>query len=161
MYPRKTSLKHEGATTGGADASAQPSVRIPAGHQVLVIDNFATGKREVLPAVDGLEVVEGSIVDGALVRIFRSPSPHVIHSAAAYKEPDNWLEDITPTVHGPWVRAPNANVEQLIYFQTALCYGRPETVPIPVDAPTRPFTSYGTSKLAGEHYVAMATCWPC
>ena len=35
---------------------------LPEGHQILVIDNFATGKREVVPNVDNLTVVEGSVV---------------------------------------------------------------------------------------------------
>src|SRR5262249_23648548 len=39
---------------------------------------------------------------------------------------------------------------------TALCYGRPERVPIPVDHPTRPINSYGISKTAGEAYVAIS-----
>jgi nucleoside-diphosphate-sugar epimerase len=37
-----------------------------------------------------------------------------------------------------------------------LCYGRPDTVPIPVDHATRPITSYGISKTAGEQYVTMS-----
>jgi nucleoside-diphosphate-sugar epimerase len=44
-------------------------------------------------------------------------------------------------------------VKRLVNFQTALCYGRPDRVPIPVTAPTRPFTSYGISKTAGEQYL--------
>ncbi len=47
-------------------------------------------------------------------------------------------------------------MERLVNFQTALCYGRPDATPIPVTAPTRPFTSYGVSKTAGEHYVLMS-----
>ena len=47
-------------------------------------------------------------------------------------------------------------VKRLINFQTALCYGRPNTVPIPVDHPTNPFTSYGVSKTAGESYLIQA-----
>ncbi len=38
-------------------------------------------------------------------------------------------------------------------FQTVLCYGRTEVVPIPPSHPTRPFTSYGISKIAGEQYL--------
>jgi nucleoside-diphosphate-sugar epimerase len=34
-----------------------------------------------------------------------------------------------------------------------LCYGRPDQLPIPVSHPTRPFTSYGISKTAGEEYL--------
>jgi UDP-glucose 4-epimerase len=37
-----------------------------------------------------------------------------------------------------------------------LCYGRPDRVPIPVDHPTRPFTSDGISKTAGEAYLAIS-----
>jgi nucleoside-diphosphate-sugar epimerase len=38
-----------------------------------------------------------------------------------------------------------------------LCYGRPDTVPIPVDHPTRPFTNYGISKTAGEAILRSAS----
>ncbi len=47
-------------------------------------------------------------------------------------------------------------VKRFVNFQTALCYGRPDRVPIPVDHPTRPFTSYGITKTAGEAYVAIS-----
>jgi nucleoside-diphosphate-sugar epimerase len=149
--------------TGGAGCLGSNLVErlIPEGHEVLVIDNFATGKREVLPAVDGLEVAEGSIADAALVdRCFDAFRPTlVIHSAAAYKDPDDWAEDARTNVQGTInVVAASARhaVRRIINFQTALCYGRPLTVPIPVDHPTRPFTSYGVSKLAGEQYLAMS-----
>jgi nucleoside-diphosphate-sugar epimerase len=47
-------------------------------------------------------------------------------------------------------------VRRFVNFQTALCYGRPSRVPIPVDHPLAPFTSYGISKTAGEQYVGLA-----
>ena len=47
-------------------------------------------------------------------------------------------------------------VRRLVNFQTALCYGRPDAVPIPADAPLRPFTSYGVSKTAGEQIMLMS-----
>ena len=47
-------------------------------------------------------------------------------------------------------------MSRILNFQTVLCYGRPDTVPIPVDHPLRPFTSYGISKVAGEQYLAMS-----
>ena len=49
-----------------------------------------------------------------------------------------------------------AKVKRFVNLQTALCYGRPSKVPIPIDAPTEPFTSYGISKTAGEAYLAMS-----
>ena len=151
--------------TGGAGCLGSNLIEryLPAGHDILVIDNFATGRREVVP--DGLErltVVEGSIADRSLVdAVFAKFAPtHVIHSAAAYKDPADWREDSLSNVVGSVnvVRAAEAaNVKRLVNFQTALCYGRPQTVPIPVTAPARPFTSYGISKTAGEQYVLQAT----
>jgi nucleoside-diphosphate-sugar epimerase len=146
--------------TGGAGCLGSNLVEryIPAGHEVLVIDNFATGKREVLPAVAGLRVLEGSVADQSLVdRCFDEFSPtHVIHSAASYKDPNDWIEDvatnITGTIHVARA-AKRHNVKRLVNFQTALCYGRPRQVPIPVDHPQAPFTSYGISKTAGEQYL--------
>jgi nucleoside-diphosphate-sugar epimerase len=151
------------AITGGAGCLGSNLIEryIPAGHEVLVIDNFATGKREVLPPVPGLTVMEGSIVDQALVdRCFDEFRPtHVVHSAAAYKDPGNWREDTATNVTGTInvvEAAKRHQVTRFVNFQTALCYGRPEQVPIPVDHPTRPFTSYGISKAAGERYLMMA-----
>lgn len=149
--------------TGGAGCLGSNLIEryIPAGHEVLAIDNFATGKREVLPPVPGLTLVEGSVADAALVdRCFDEFRPsHVIHSAASYKDPSDWREDaatnVTGTINVVAAAARHA-VRRLVYFQTALCYGQPDQVPIPVDHPTRPFTSYGISKLAGEHYALMA-----
>jgi nucleoside-diphosphate-sugar epimerase len=126
--------------------------------EIIVIDNFATGKKESLPPRSNVQIVEGSVVDAELVnKVFSTFRPtHVIHSAAAYKDPSNWAEDSRTNVIGSInvVRASEAHqVERLVNFQTALCYGRPTEVPIPVTHPLRPFTSYGISKTAGEAFV--------
>jgi nucleoside-diphosphate-sugar epimerase len=149
--------------TGGAGCLGSNLVEhwLPRGHEITVIDNFATGKREVLPPVRGLSVVEGSVADGALVqRAFRDARPEiVVHSAAAYKDPANWAEDAATNVQGSINvarAAEGAGVRRVINFQTALCYGRPKKVPIPVDHPLAPFTSYGVSKTAGEQYLLLA-----
>lgn len=148
-----------GAGTLGAGLTER---YLDGGHDVLIIDNFATGNRGSLPgAHPKMEVLEGSIVDRKLVdEVFARFKPtHVIHSAASYKDPDDWLEDARTNVEGTIniVEASrDASVKRVINFHTALGYGRPETVPIPVDAPARPFTSYGISKQAGENYLAMS-----
>lgn len=151
--------------TGGAGCLGSNLVEryLPAGHEILVIDNFATGAREVAPSgLDGLTVVEGSIANAALVdQCFADFKPtHVIHSAAAYKNPDDWAEDAATNVSGSIhvARAAEAaGARRLINFQTALTYGRPDVVPIPETAPSRPFTSYGISKTAGEDYMLMSS----
>ena len=149
--------------TGGAGCLGSNLIEFyfPQGHEICVIDNFATGKREVVPEQIGLQVVEGSIADEELVsRTFAEFEPtHVIHSAAAYKDPDNWVEDVATNVQGTLNVAKVAlahGVQRFINFQTALCYGRPKTVPIPIDHPIAPFTSYGISKTAGESYLLQS-----
>ncbi len=150
--------------TGGAGCLGSNLVEhwLPMGHQLLVLDNFATGKREVVPPMPGLEVVEGTIVDPTLVEAtFRRFGPEiVIHSAAAYKDPSDWREDAATNVTGSInvARAAEAvGVKRIVNFQTALCYGRPRQVPIPADHPTAPFTSYGISKTAGEQFLRMSS----
>lgn len=149
--------------TGGAGCLGSNLIEhwLPQGHQIFVIDNFATGKREVVPQVNGLAVREGSIADAALVEeCFAAFKPEaVVHAAAAYKDPDDWLEDSRTNVIGSGhvARAAKAHgVMRLINFQTALCYGRPKQLPIPADHPTAPFTSYGISKTAGEQYMLLS-----
>jgi UDP-glucose 4-epimerase len=132
------------------------------GHDVLVLDNLATGHRGSLPnSHPKLSLVEGTITDRALVdRLFAEFKPsHVVHSAAAYKDPDDWLEDARTNVEGTVhivEAAKAARVERFVNFHTALGYGRPDRLPIPADAPARPFTSYGISKQAGENYLAIS-----
>ena len=149
--------------TGGAGCLGSNLIEhwLPQDHEILVIDNFATGKREVVPEIPGLTVREGSIVDEALVNAcFAGFLPEVvIHAAAAYKDPDDWVEDSRTNVIGSTyvARAAKAhNVKRLVNFQTALCYGRPNKLPIPASHPTAPFTSYGITKTAGEQFMLLS-----
>ncbi len=146
--------------TGGAGCLGSNLIErlLPEGNEILVIDNFATGKREVVPPVDGLKLVEGTIANASLVNdCFEEFAPEVvIHSAAAYKNPKDWAEDTATNVAGTIHVAKaseRAKVRRLVNFQTALCYGRPDCAPIPINHPERPFTSYGISKTAGERYL--------
>ncbi len=98
------------------------------GHQVLVIDNYATGRRDNLSERDGLTIVEATIEDAnAVDQAFEGFRPDVVvHAAASYKDPDAWGEDVRTNALGTAnvVKAAKAaGVDRLLYFQTALCYG--------------------------------------
>lgn len=130
--------------------------------QVLVIDNYATGRRDNLAAQDNLIVVEGTIADTELVNeLFDEFKPDVvIHAAAAYRDPDDWAEDARTNVLGTanvMLAARRVNAKRLIYFQTALGYGlKPIEQPITLNHPLNPQgSSYAISKTAGEHYVEL------
>jgi len=151
--------------TGGAGfiGSALADRLLDRSDQVCVIDNYSTGRRDNLTPRDGLEIVEGSIADSELMgRIFDEFKPEVvIHAAASYKDPEAWIEDSDTNVVGTSIVVDGcrkAEVERLIYFQTALCYGlNPDEQPIPIDHELRPReSSYAISKTAGEHYVALS-----
>jgi UDP-glucose 4-epimerase len=149
--------------TGGAGCLGSNLIEhwLPQGHEIFVIDNFATGKREVVPSMPGLTVREGTIADEGLVcECFAAFKPDVVvHSAAAYKDPDDWIEDSRTNVIGSANVAKAAKAQgvgRLINFQTALCYGRPQQLPIPNTHPTAPFTSYGITKTAGEQLMLLS-----
>jgi UDP-glucose 4-epimerase len=131
------------------------------GHEVLVIDNYSTGRRDNLTDHGALTVVEATIADpDAVDKAFSEFGPHtVVHAAASYKDPDDWREDVATNSLGTAnvVKAAQAqDVKRLIYFQTALCYGtRPLEQPITLSHPIRPDSSYAISKTAGEQYIEL------
>jgi UDP-glucose 4-epimerase len=131
-------------------------------HEVLVIDNYATGRRDNLEEQSGLTIVEDTIEDaGAVDRAFQGFGPDaVVHAAASYKDPDAWAADVSTNALGTAnvVKATQAaGVQRILYFQTALCYGTtPEEQPVTLDHPIRPDSSYAISKTAGEQYIEMS-----
>lgn len=133
------------------------------GDQVLVIDNYATARRDSLSPHPALTVVEGSVADAELVnRLYDDFRPGVVvHAAASYKDPANWTEDVRTNVLGTAIvvqASQRLKVSRLIYLQTALCYGlRPLEQPITLDHPIRPEgSSYAISKTAGEQYIRFS-----
>jgi UDP-glucose 4-epimerase len=151
--------------TGGAGqvGSTVIDTLLARGDQVLAIDNFSTGRRDNLMQHGNMRLVEDSIVDAALVdSLFAEFKPQVvIHTAASYKDPDDWSTDALVNAAGTANIAKACKthgVSRLIYFQTALCYGtRPIQSPITLDHPINSVnSSYAISKTAGENYVQFS-----
>lgn len=131
--------------------------------QVLVIDNFSTGRRDNLKAHPNLKVVEATIADTKLMeQLFTEFKPDVVvHAAASYKDPDNWVEDCYTNVLGTvnvLNAAKKAACNRIIYFQTALCYGlNPKEQPVSLEHHfDARGSSYAISKTAAEHYVELS-----
>jgi UDP-glucose 4-epimerase len=150
-------------TGGGGFIGSHLSDRLLAeGHEVLSLDNYATGRRDNLDERNGLTIVDGTIEDAeATERTFGDFRPDfVVHAAASYKDPDAWGQDASTNTLGTVnvVRAARAaGVERLLYFQTALCYGtRPIEQPVTLSHPIRPDSSYAISKTAGEQYIEQS-----
>ncbi len=155
--------------TGGAGfiGSHLTDKLLEQGHEILVIDNFATARRDNLKPHPQLTLIENTIANQKIVdEIFYNFKPEVVvHAAASYKDPDNWVEDVNTNVLGTVnvVKASQReNVKRIIYFQTSLCYGlKPLEQPITFKHPLfsggySGGSSYAISKTAGEQYIELS-----
>lgn len=155
--------------TGGAGHIGSHIVErlLERGDEVLVIDNYQTGRRDNLQKHVNLRIVEDSIANTQKVfEVFEEFGPEIlVHAAASYKDPENWIEDATTNVVGAAnlvKAAKKTGVRRIIYFQTALCYGlKPIEQPITL---THPYfsggyaggSSYAISKTGGELYIELS-----
>ena len=108
-----------------------------------------------------LKLIEGSISDYDLLKssIENFKPEYIIHSAASYKDPKNFAEDISTNINGTINLVEiclENNVKKIINFQTSLCYGKPKALPIPINHSLDPFTSYGITKTAGENFLFLS-----
>lgn len=133
------------------------------GDQVAVIDNLATGRKEHLAPHPNLKISIDTIADREkLFHLVEDFKPDVIvHTAASYKDPDDWYSDtLTNCVGGSNVvdAAKQLGVKRVIYFQTALCYGqKPMEQPITLAHPRNPTgSSYAISKTTNEYYLELS-----
>lgn len=155
--------------TGGAGHIGSHIVEklLARGDEVLVIDNYQTGRRDNLKEHGNLKIVEDSIANTQTVfREFEKFKPDIlVHAAASYKDPENWIEDATTNVVGAAnlvKAAKKTGVRRIIYFQTALCYGlKPIEQPITLKHPYfsggyAGGSSYAISKTGGELYIELS-----
>ena len=130
------------------------------GDEVVAVDNLTTGRIEHLAEHPNLRIVLESIADrDKMAPLFEEFKPEaVVHTAASYKDPDDWYNDtLTNCVGGALMvnLAKKVGTQRFVYFQTALCYGlEPEKSPIPLDHPRNPAgSSYAISKTTNEYYL--------
>ncbi len=149
--------------TGGAGFIGSHVVEacIAAGHQVIVVDNLSTGRREnVHPAA---RLVEMDINDPSLVDLFRAERPQVVNHHAAnpsvslsVREP---LFDAAQNILGTLnvlEAARQAGVDKFIYISSGgAMYGDPEYLPADEDHPSKPVSPYALSKYTGECYTRL------
>jgi len=154
--------------TGGAGfIGSHLTERLMDDNQILIIDNFKTGRKSNIPNHPNVKFIEGSIGCTAFCSsIFQYFLPDtVVHAAASYKDPLNYHEDVITNVVGT-VNIVNMcktyNVRKIIYFQTSLCYGlRPLEQPITLNHPlysggSHGGSSYAISKTAAEQYISLS-----
>lgn len=153
--------------TGGAGFIGSHLVDrlITNGHEVVVLDNCASGRWENLQHLRGeprlaVEAVDLAAADAAARHV--QGADWVFHLAA--------LADIVPSIQRPLdyyranvegtVRvleaARQARVKRFVYAASSSCYGIPDVYPTPESAPIRPQYPYALTKCLGEE---MALHW--
>ncbi|MBF6620878.1 MAG: NAD-dependent epimerase/dehydratase family protein [Patulibacter sp.] len=151
--------------TGGAGfiGSNLVDALLDAGHEVAVVDNLATGRRENLDgAIErGARLHEVDVLDrDALGSVIGEVRPEWIFHLAAQidvrKSVDDPAFDATVNVIGTinvLELAREHGVARVVNTSTGgAIYGHAEQIPTPESAPELPLAAYGTSKLCAEQY---------
>jgi nucleoside-diphosphate-sugar epimerase len=147
--------------TGGAGFIGSHLVEhlLEQGEDVVVLDDFSTGRRENLAPFQGrFELVEASITDYDACRRAVDGADRVLHQAALGSVPrsiDNphHTHDVNATGTLNVLRAAvDAGVKRVVFAASSSAYGDTEELPKHEGMPTRPRSPYAVTKVTGEHY---------
>ena len=127
-----------------------------AGEDVVVMDDFSTGNRWLVP--DEVPVVEGNVgdIDAARRAIAAHNVREIIHFAGSIIVPESVAEPLKYYANNVCVSrnlieaAVTSGVERFIFSSTAAVYGVSDGSPIAENAPLDPVSPYGSSKLMTE-----------
>ena len=151
--------------TGGAGFIGSHVVDrlVHAGHDVIVLDNFSTGRARNLSHSEGqpnFQLVRAdirSIPRSFMKRVRRVD--RVVH-LAAFTSVQQSIRDPVFTTEVNVVGTLNVleaakalKAERLVFASSAAVYGTPRAFPIAEEASISPISPYGASKAASEHYL--------
>ena len=129
--------------------------------KVIVLDNFATGKRENIEEFannDSFELIEGDIRDLETCKKAMNGVDYVLHQAALGSVPRSINDPITTNdvnVSGflnMLVAARDAGVKRFIYAASSSTYGDHEALPKVEDTIGKPLSPYAITKYVNELY---------
>lgn len=149
--------------TGGAGfiGSHLAEALVGKGYQVVILDNFSTGRMANLKDFERsphLTVEKIDTTDFSQVSKIVEGATFIFHLAA--------LADIVPSIQEPLKyhhanvngticmleAARKAGVKKFIYAASYSCYGLPDIFPTPESAPIKPMYPYALTKTVGEQY---------
>ncbi|WP_099864964.1 UDP-glucose 4-epimerase GalE [Pararhizobium haloflavum] len=132
------------------------------GEDVVVLDRLSTGFEWAVPRE--AELVIGDVADQMLVeKLIRDRRVDaIIHFAGSIVVPESMADPLgyylnnTVKSRALIESAVKSGVGNFIFSSTAAVYGTPDQIPVREDAPTRPDSPYGASKLMTEIMLADA-----
>jgi UDP-glucose 4-epimerase len=151
--------------TGGAGfiGSNLADELVARGVEVVIVDDFTTGRREFLEQAlghPGVRMMHGDVLDEAVLRDAFAGCDWVFHLQAnadvrrGLEHPRRDLRQNTLATAGVLEAMRAEGVSRIAFSSTGSIYGEPEVFPTPEDAPFPIQTSlYSASKLAGEGLV--------
>ena len=155
--------------TGGAGFIGCNLVRyiLAKGHDVVVVDNFATGKRgNIADFVDRVEFIEGDIRDRPTMDKAVAGCAAIFHEAALASVPRSVEDPATShdvNASGTLTlleAARAARVERVIFAASSSAYGDRKESPKHEGMTPLPASPYAASKIACEGYMrAYASCY--
>ncbi|MBD1423778.1 SDR family oxidoreductase [Sphingobacterium chuzhouense] len=134
------------------------------GHQVVVLDNFATGHRYNIAQHEGnpnFELIEGDIRDMAACEKAVDGVDYVLHQAAlgsvprSIKDPQTSNEVNVSGFLNMLVAARDADVKRFIYAASSSTYGDSENLPKVEDVIGKPLSPYAITKYVNELYAEI------
>ena len=170
-------MKPRSLVTGGAGCigSELAETLLERGHEVTVIDNLSSGKKEhIAPLLGhpGFLFVEGDLLDADTLDRVMAGQETVFHLAAnpdvkfvAGDATDKDLRQNTICTYNVLEAMRRHAVRRLAFSSTSAVYGPSERQPIPEDNPMRPISLYGATKLGCEAMIGAfqnlfeMDCW--
>lgn len=146
--------------TGGAGfiGSHIGDALLAAGHDVVVVDNLATGRREDVP--DGATFHRLDIRDREALRPVLSDGVgavfHVAGQVSSVRSFENPGYDMEVNLGGTMnvvTGCVEHRIPRLLYASSMTVYGPPDAQPITEEQSTSPVSYYGISKYAAERFV--------
>jgi UDP-glucose 4-epimerase len=133
------------------------------GHDVVVLDNLTSGKKENLSSVPSARLVEGDVSDYETVLSTMPGIDWVFHQAA--------IASVPRTIEAPLAShrtnyqgtlnvleaARQTNVTRVVLASTAAIYGDLPGLPKQEDMPAKPLSPYAMDKLASEQACQVYT----
>jgi UDP-glucose 4-epimerase len=142
---------------GGAGYIGSHTVKelLREGYEVVVFDNFSTGKKELLV---GGELVEGDLLDkDSIKEALRSKGiGAVLHFASLIQVGESYTNPLKYYTHNLTSSLNlldavlEAKVKAFIFSSSAAVYGIPLQIPIPENHPLNPVNPYGQTKVFVE-----------